>query len=122
MYFLRSVPYEGQRRFDSKFLPRMERLANDSLGPGFKEAQWYLLLFGVAPEFHRKGVAKAMMKVAEERVSTGCSIYYFLTTLTFGKAKADRVSIVLETATQVDVRANADDSQLCGTYGQVHRS
>ncbi|KAG6868195.1 hypothetical protein C0993_006408 [Termitomyces sp. T159_Od127] len=62
-----------------------EHLANESLGPGFKESQWHLRLLGVVPEHQRKGVAAAMMKVVEE------------------KAKADRVSIVLETPREVDV-------------------
>lgn len=63
----------------------MEQLANESLGPGVKEAQWYLALFGVHPQHHRRGVGTALMRVIEER------------------AKADGVSIVLETSTDLDL-------------------
>ncbi|KAG6807844.1 hypothetical protein H0H92_006223 [Tricholoma furcatifolium] len=67
------------------FLSSTGRLADETLGPKFHEAQWSLLLFGVFPEHQRKGVAKAMMNVAEER------------------AKLDGVSIVLETTTDLDL-------------------
>ncbi|RDB15005.1 hypothetical protein Hypma_003724 [Hypsizygus marmoreus] len=66
-------------------LPTLGRLADESLGPGFKLKQWHLHLFGVVPEHHGKGVGKALMAFAEERT------------------KADGVSIVLETTTDVDI-------------------
>ncbi|KAH0582615.1 hypothetical protein H2248_010543 [Termitomyces sp. 'cryptogamus'] len=83
--FFSKCPEELRKWWLEYFISQMERLADESLGPGFKESQWCLLLFGVVPEHQRKGVGKAMMKVGEER------------------AKADGVSIVVETTTQVDL-------------------
>ncbi|KAG5645714.1 hypothetical protein DXG03_005409 [Asterophora parasitica] len=89
--FFSKCPEELRKWWDEHFTPTMSRLADESLGKGFKDAQWALNLFGVVPEHHRKGIAKAMMNAAEER------------------AKSDVVSIVLETTTDIDVR----DCDLC---------
>ncbi|KAG6906240.1 hypothetical protein DXG01_015040 [Tephrocybe rancida] len=68
-----------------KFFPTTDRFSTDSLGAGFKDAQWVLMLFAVDPAYHRKGVAKALMKVIEE------------------KAKASGTSIVVETTTELNL-------------------
>ncbi|KAF8074749.1 hypothetical protein FPV67DRAFT_1665498 [Lyophyllum atratum] len=83
--FFAKCPEELKKWWREHFLPSIDRLADESLGPGFKEAQWSLLLFGVVPNHQRRGIAKAMMRVAEDR------------------AKADGVSIVLETTTELDL-------------------
>ncbi|KAF5383783.1 hypothetical protein D9615_003711 [Tricholomella constricta] len=83
--FYSKCPEELKSWWHEHFLPSMMRLANESLGPGFKETQWALQLLGVVPEHHRKGIAKAMVKTVEKR------------------AKADNVSIVLETTTALDL-------------------
>lgn len=57
----------------------MTRLG-DSLGPSFKLQQWHLLLFGVAPEHHRKGYGKAIMTTVEKLVSV--RFYFFYTSET----------------------------------------
>ncbi|KAG6829372.1 hypothetical protein H0H87_011608 [Tephrocybe sp. NHM501043] len=63
----------------------MDQLANRSFGPGFKDANWALLLFAVDPVHHHKGIGNALMKVTEE------------------KAKHNNLSIVLETTTELNL-------------------
>ncbi|KAF8074747.1 hypothetical protein FPV67DRAFT_1665496 [Lyophyllum atratum] len=83
--FLSKLPEDLMKWWLEHVIPLLERLAIENIGPGVRDTEWYLPLFGVAPEHHRKGVGKALMKVAEER------------------AKADGVSMVLETSTDLDL-------------------
>lgn len=46
----------------------MGKLADDTLGPGYKLNSWHLHLFGVVPEYQRKGFGKALMKVVDDLV------------------------------------------------------
>lgn len=84
--FFALCPDDLKKWWLEEFIPSMEKLANESLGSGFKEAQWALLLLGVVREHHRKGIGKAMMRFVED------------------KAKSDGVSIVLETTTELNVQ------------------
>ncbi|KAF8074748.1 hypothetical protein FPV67DRAFT_1726249, partial [Lyophyllum atratum] len=84
-WFFAQCSEELKKWWFEHFFPTMERLEEETLGRGFKDSQWSLLIFGVDPEHHRKGIAKTMMKSAEERV------------------KAEGVSIVLETTTDLDL-------------------
>ncbi|GLB43426.1 hypothetical protein LshimejAT787_1303270 [Lyophyllum shimeji] len=83
--FLSKLPDAHREWWSEHLAPRVEQLANDSLGPGAKMAQYYVGLLGVRPEHHRKGIAKALMRVIEE------------------KAKPHGLSVVLETSTDLDL-------------------
>ncbi|KAF9460511.1 hypothetical protein BDZ94DRAFT_1197671 [Collybia nuda] len=84
--FLETAPEELQQWWLDYFIPLMAQMSDLSLGPGFKLQQWHLLLFGVTPEHHQKGYGRAMITTVEKL------------------AKADGVSIVLETPTDLDVK------------------
>ncbi|KAG6825521.1 hypothetical protein H0H92_003393 [Tricholoma furcatifolium] len=91
----------------------LDRMAIEAFGPGFYEAQWYSTLIGVLPEHRRKGVAKNMMKVVEERVRPTVSqiiaiVLVFVQEIHSSyQAKADGASIILEATTEIDVSNNA---------------
>jgi hypothetical protein len=50
-------------------LPSYLAFANRVLGEGFKKASWHLQLIGTVPSQQRKGLARALVKVIDDRVS-----------------------------------------------------
>ena len=52
-----------------QFLTRYDELAEQSFGSGAKLAGYHLQLLGVAPQYQRKGIGRALIRWAEIKVS-----------------------------------------------------
>lgn len=52
----------------------MGKLADDTLGSDYKLNSWHLHLFGVVPEYKRRGLGKALMRTVDDLVS---ALLYF---------------------------------------------
>ena len=68
--FRHSVSISITLTFFEQFLDSYGVLTDRVLGPGVKVGAYHLQLIGVSPSHQRKGVATALMRTAEEKVSS----------------------------------------------------
>jgi GNAT superfamily N-acetyltransferase len=52
----------------SQLFPQYGALTTSALGEGAKKASWHLQQFSVLPEYHRRGLGKALVEVVEKQV------------------------------------------------------
>ncbi|GJJ06894.1 hypothetical protein Clacol_001090 [Clathrus columnatus] len=57
------------------FLPKYETFTTGALGEGTKLGAWHLQQIGVLPEYHGKGIAKALIKAVENKPEAAGSLF-----------------------------------------------
>lgn len=86
-----------------QFLPKYQDQTDKALGDGIKLASWHLQTFGVLPELQGKGIGTALMDAVKEKVALYCCCPA-CATVNASQARKDKKELVLETATEANVR------------------